>query len=296
MLDFPNVSRRTATVLLGAATVLSGRPRVAEAEASPAAQLQALPAGTRARELLEAKLRPRVKALPRREVSQGFAVKLMRTSYQTTDDMDFVPMDQFQKDQFLFRQDEWEPYRSSLPRVAQGELSDPAYLDFISFVQYATISAGMRDAPQFFEERFDAEGTLRVVSRPRALADNAALPGAHASRVGDALLAQILEDHPDYVPKPRRGLTEADALFGVQRLVDIFEIGGYMLSSRVTPRPSGFEVALVAPATLWSQQVLSVRGDLANDFEAKVCGPPRRPRSPYLQYLPTYVLVYSLTP
>ena len=264
------VSRRAAAALLGAAATL--RPHVAEATqaATQAAQLLSLPAGSRARALLESKLRPPIKSLPRRTMSMPFAVKLMRTSYQVADDMDFMPMDVFQKRFFSFRQEEWEPYHSSLPRVTQGELSDPGYFDFISFAQYATIAAGMRDAVQVFEERVDADGMVQVVSRPQDLADNAALPSAHATRVGDVLLDFIIEDHPEYVPRPRRGLSEAELLIAVQRLLDCFEIGGYMLSSRVTLLPRGVEVALVAPASIWSQQVLSLRGDLVNDFESKV--------------------------
>ena len=80
---------------------------------------------------------------------------------------------------------------------------------------------------------------VQVVSRPRDLADNAALPNEHATRVGDVLLDFIIEDHPEYVPRPRRGLSEAELLIAVQRLLDCFEIGGYMLSSRVILLPRG---------------------------------------------------------
>ena len=56
-----------------------------------------------------------------------------------------------------------------------------------------------------------------------------------------------------------------------------------MLQSDLTALPdgSGFSWTLVAPANLWSAQVLKVRGDLANDFEVKAvlaylrrCGVP----------------------
>ena len=42
---------------------------------------------------------------------------------QIADELDFVPMDQFQKDQFTFRQDEWEDYVSTYPplSVRQGK-------------------------------------------------------------------------------------------------------------------------------------------------------------------------------
>jgi hypothetical protein len=52
-------------------------------------------------------------------------------SYSVVDDLDFVPMDEFQKDFFLFRQDEWEDYKGYHPTVMQGDLADPLYFDFI---------------------------------------------------------------------------------------------------------------------------------------------------------------------
>lgn len=64
-----------------------------------------------------------------------FAVQLMRLSYAVVDDLDFVPMDEFQRDFFLFRQDEWEDYRGYHPTVMQGDLADPLYLDFIRYEQ-----------------------------------------------------------------------------------------------------------------------------------------------------------------
>ena len=56
-----------------------------------------IPSNSRFRESLELSLRPKVRALPRRKIELDFAVMLMRTGYAVTDDLDFVPMDQFQK-------------------------------------------------------------------------------------------------------------------------------------------------------------------------------------------------------
>lgn len=70
-----------------------------------------------------------------------------------------------------------------------------------------------------------------------------------------------------------------------QLLLDIFTINSYAASSEIRPLPSTsssssstekfpaklFEVALRAPANLWSSQVLAVRGDQPqNYFEVKV--------------------------
>ena len=94
-------------------------------------------------------MRPKIRALPRRRLEQDFAVLLMRTSYAVADELDFMPMDEFQKEQFLFRQREWDTYREKLP-VMQGDLTDPAYFDFISFCQYASIASGMRRGRMIF--------------------------------------------------------------------------------------------------------------------------------------------------
>lgn len=95
----------------------------------PAAwSLPALPAGSPADRLSRmlqgaagpARVKPQV--LPRSKLENDFAVLLMRTTYSVADELDYYPMDKFQQDQFLFRQDEWELYREALPGV-QREFS-----------------------------------------------------------------------------------------------------------------------------------------------------------------------------
>ena len=82
---------------------------------------------------IENKSRPNHIGIPRNRIAQTFAVQMMRTSYNTADELDFIAMDTFQKVFFLYRQSEWEDYKSKHPRVMQGDLSDPVYFDFISF-------------------------------------------------------------------------------------------------------------------------------------------------------------------
>ena len=84
--------------------------------------------------------KPQHIGVPRKEMFLPFAVQLMRQSYNTVDDLDFVPMDEFQRTFFLFRQNEYENYRGYHPNVMQGMLADPIYFDFISYAQYAVIS------------------------------------------------------------------------------------------------------------------------------------------------------------
>jgi hypothetical protein len=97
---------------------------------------------------LELKRRPEPQRAPRRKLEQDFAVLLMRSSYGAADELDFVAMDQFQKEFFLFRQDEYPDYLESLQGapMMQGDLRDIKYLDFISFAQHDTISSEVRAA------------------------------------------------------------------------------------------------------------------------------------------------------
>lgn len=273
------VTRRLA--ILGA-TLLAAPPKANSADLP----LSSLPEDSRVRELVENFRRPKVRALPRRRLNQDFAVLLMRTSYGVADELDFMPMDEFQKDQFLFRQREWDVYRTQLT-VMQGDLTDPAYFDFISFCQYATLARGMRSGRIIFEELVDANGTSVVVSRDPSLPQaNALLPAAHSDRVGDRLLDWCLDRYDANVrPEilPAGGATATQLFDGLKRLSDIFELNDYALTSSMTLMgTSGVTWTLVAPANLWSAQVLQVRGDFpSNDFELKAalaylrrCGVP----------------------
>lgn len=102
---------------------------------------------------IERKNRPTHVGIPRKRMDLQFAIQLMRNSYNMVDELDFVPMDEFQKDFFLFRQSEWEDYRNYHPNVMQGDLSDPLYFDFISFCQYAVISYKMKYGKLDFIEK-----------------------------------------------------------------------------------------------------------------------------------------------
>lgn len=238
------------------------------------------------RELLQ---RPKVRRFPRLRLELDFAILLMRCSYAVADDLDFMPMNDFQRNFFLLRQREWESYRLELP-VTQGDLADPAYFDFVSFCQYATIAEGMRNGRTVFEELVDAEGATAIVTRDMRTspASNAELPAVHAERVGERILAWIDERFPTIAPKvppPSAGAPSAAALLEeVRQLAAIFEIQNFMLQSTVSPLADGGGITwtLAAPATLWSSQVLRVRGDQpVNDFEVKAvlaylrrCGVP----------------------
>jgi len=108
-----------------------------------------------------------------------------------------------------------------------------------------------------------------VVTREPALANDALLSVRHSQRVGEAVLAWIDERYTQIRPLVPRVLTAAAVRDGVQAILNIYEINGYMLLSKLEPTPHGVRTTLVAPATLWSQSMLRNRRDLANDFEAK---------------------------
>ena len=101
------------------------------------------------------------------------------------------------------------------------------YFDFISFVQYASISDSMRRGRILFEELQDAEGTAVLVRRDPALpASNADLPVAHAERVGNALLDWLTETYPGIAPKPPTsgGVTKAALLEDIRQFAALLEI------------------------------------------------------------------------
>lgn len=90
----------------------------------------------------------------RDRIEKDLAVLLMRSSYAVADELDFVAMDQFQKDFFHQRQAEWQDYVDCYPplSIRQGELTDPAYFDFISCAQYLTVNHEMRNGKLVFVE------------------------------------------------------------------------------------------------------------------------------------------------
>ena len=131
--------------------------------------------------------RPSYVRIPRKFLNLPFAVQLMRSSYNAVDELNCYPMDQFQKDFFLFRQNEWEAYKQAYPNIMQGNLADPNYFDFISFAQYATISDTFQHAMVDFIEKSGAEGTSNVIRRNSTISDNSMLPELHSRIVGQKL-------------------------------------------------------------------------------------------------------------
>lgn len=137
--------------------------------------------------VLDISTRPAYIRCTRKYINLPFAIQLMRSSYNAVDELNCYPMDRFQKDFFLFRQNEWEIYKEAYPSIMQGNLADPYYFDFISFAQYATISNTFQHAMTDFIEKEGAEGTSRVIRRNDSIPNNAVLPDLHSKLVGQKL-------------------------------------------------------------------------------------------------------------
>jgi hypothetical protein len=158
--------------------------------------------------ILKRKLRPKPPKVLRRKLSQDFAVLLMRSSYNALDELDCVAMDQFQRDFFLIRSSEYQDYINALGvgMVQQGDLTDPYYFDFISFVQYRTINRELtQDPPYVFQEmqpveqeqQTETDGAktkfVSVVVRRDPRLTNVMLVPTHSSKVGSAILDRLDE-------------------------------------------------------------------------------------------------------
>ncbi|KAI3428408.1 hypothetical protein D9Q98_007235 [Chlorella vulgaris] len=219
-------------------------------------------------------MQPGPTSFPRRQVDLNFAVLLMRNGYQAVDDLDFVAMDEFQKRFWKLRQAEWEPYLllHSPLRIQQGQLSDPLYLDFITYSQAAAASNLMKQGKQVFEEYEEESEGKRVVTRDPSLADNAQLPGRFYERHGELVYRGLVEGFRGEQyggPLPcAPGASTEQLMAGVQQVLDIFAAKGFSLKTTLLPKPAsggsgdGFTVVQQGPANLWSLQALAARRSL----------------------------------
>lgn len=230
------------------------------------------------------RLRPKPPRLLRDRLNLDFAVLLMRSSYNACDQLDIIPMDQFQRDFFLIRSAEYETYVADLgSTVQQGDLSDPNYFDFISCAQYRTINRAIASpAPSIFGEEQpipdteqDATGSQRFQSVlvRRNIPDDELAP-TFDRLVGENVLSWLIEKFgEEVIPKK---LTRQTIKASFDQLVVLFVINGYAFSGNVSEESSGvaqrtYCFTLESPANLWSSNVLSFeRGTLDNDFLGKV--------------------------
>jgi len=233
--------------------------------------------------------RPKPPKILRPPIDKDFAVLLMRSSYNALDQLDCVAMDQFQRDFFIIRQAEYEPYTKLLGPgfVQQGDLTNPFYFDFISFAQYVAINREIsRDPPYVFEEQQPVEvgeGELqkfeaKVVKRDPSLSNDMLGP-EHSRLVGAAILDRFdeaLTNTPLALPVRNRPDVQT-LLASFQQMVKLFVINGFAVdgSADLVSQPtslssaSGAEFCLTlgSPATIWGSQSLRFqRAGLLNDY------------------------------
>lgn len=141
------------------------------------------------------------------EASRVVACITHSCMHDDVDELDVVPMDQFQRDFFLIRSAEYEPYVSELGPglVSQGDLTDPYYFDFISFAQYLTINRILtNDPPVVFEEQqainkgVDLPNEfVKVIVRRDPSLTNDILLREHGKRVGRIIVDRLNETFHD---------------------------------------------------------------------------------------------------
>lgn len=231
----------------------------------------------------------------RQPITRDFAVLLMRISYAVTDSLDIIPMNQFQRDFFIIRSSEYEPYVKSLGSglVKQGELSDPYYFDFISFAQYLTINRALSDPAAIFEELQPAVNIENVddVNTPqrfetvivRRTIPNDKLVYEFNERVGSAVLQYMDKtygDTPSTLPKTAQRPATDTVHGSLIQLVNLFLINGFAWEGKVELTAAAtssldatgatFCLKLVSPATIWGNKSLQLqRTQLQNDFLLK---------------------------
>eukprot|EP00977_Amphora_coffeiformis_P023539 scaffold13528_cov169-Amphora_coffeaeformis.AAC.9 len=236
---------------------------------------------------LARKFRPKPPKVLRPKLDLDFAVLLMRSSYNVLDELDTVAMDQFQRDFFLTRQAEYEPYVSQLGPgfVKQGDLTDPYYFDFISFAQYKAINREITVDPAFmFEEKQPVEMgegepqkfVSRVIRRDPALT-NDLLPVEHSCRVGEQILARldtVFGGSKSGLPESSGRRPNASELrAALEQLVKLFLINGFAWDGNATLVSESSDgkiqvcLTLTSPATIWGgQSLLNEKTSIRNDF------------------------------
>ncbi|KAA8499286.1 hypothetical protein FVE85_6871 [Porphyridium purpureum] len=238
--------------------------------------------------VLDGVLRPPPVRQFRAPLDLAFAVLLARSTYNAMDELDFMPTDRFQREFFLLRADEYEKYIKHTRVARQGDLTDPAYFDFISYAAFRTVSQEMFGRPQkVFEEQFDAQGSKRLVLRDPNISD-ASLPSRFRQLVGDKVLLGVREQMqlPQFEgtqgPSPSALNSSSPSADLVGGILQTMKSKGFALvidsevsigkvetaGSRNGPASMSVAWELAAPATLWGEAYLRRRRALVNDFDA----------------------------
>jgi len=241
-------------------------------------------------------------SIPRPKIDMKFAVLLMRTSYQITDQLDFIPMNQFQKDFFLLRSKYYESYIKSAPTHRQGELSDPNYFDFISFAQFATISQAMESPQKVFRELYNADGDTQIVRNSLNSEDfNAVgLKTEFYELVGDALLDELLDK--DDLNTIQNVSGNKGLISSIQYVLELLLKCGYALQMEFQIEETNsnenhikFTLEWTAPLNLWSEQYLRrLHKNVFNEYDVMILFSLLK-RFSYQNNQITYTTLYTST-
>ena len=209
-----------------------------------------------------------VARVPRGRLDLKFAVLLLRSSYETVDELDFVAMDRFQVTAWKRRAAEQEGYKQLLAPLTflQGDLSDPFYFDFMTFVQLLVVGELMRSGEQVFVEATGADGEQRTVRRDQRLADNSLLPAEYGRRVGELIFSRLRDGFEEEVfgaPPACAVLRDwACTVDGVRGLLHVFESRGFAFSARLVDADEGarrLHIKVDGAATLFATAELAAR-------------------------------------
>ena len=199
--------------------------------------------------------------VPRRTFGDtAFAVALLRSGYETVDDLDFFPMDTWQKEFWLKRRSEYEAYtiQNEPLKVQQGDLSSPLYFDFIAAMQFWTVDKSLRDPKQRFREFCGeecGESQYRMVTRDGRYSDDARLPQYFADKFGQRVYDKLRELGTPLSIESAGGDPTSIATI----VEDFFVREGFALKSEVTETEQGITIKTTGAATLWALQYLTSR-------------------------------------
>lgn len=240
----------------------------------------------------ERSMRKKPPRVLRSKLNLEFGVLLMRSSYNAVDELDVVAMDQFQRDFFFIRQAEYSTYLDLLGpgAVQQGDLTDPAYFDFISFAQYAAVNRFLSSPQNVFEEQQpvevpEGEPQKFVPTVIKRKVEKVLLPATYDEMVGEKILDRLNEifgSTEAQIPAIDRSSDSATVLKALKQLSVLFQINGFAFESNAaiskdsatkgsSAAGTEFTITLTAPATLWSGQALQLRRGVkvTNDFFLK---------------------------
>jgi hypothetical protein len=201
--------------------------------------------------------------VPRRTLGKDFCVSLLRSGYETCDELNFYPMDTWQRDFWLTRRAQWEPYTLQLEplKITQGELSSPYYFDFIAAMQMEAISNAMNHPKETFREFCgeECEEEFRYVIRDPLYKDDSQLPQYFGALLGKRIYEK-LRAIEDPIPIDDVPSTSSDAGLIAQTVADYFNRCGYDLKNEIQEsQGGGLVVKSYGTATLWALKYLTAR-------------------------------------